>query len=264
MNSTTNQIKTTAKTHKKPIISLKNISKTYHSSNIEIKALSDIDLDIMPGDYLSISGPSGCGKSTLLSLLGLLDSPSKGEYLIENVDTSQLDMDQQAELRNIHIGFVFQSFNLIDELSIFDNVALPLTYREDALTQSEIEERVMNALTQVEMEHRKSHKPNQLSGGQQQRVAIARALAGQPSILLVDEPTGNLDSKNGDAVMDLLNNLNKQGTTICMVTHDVRYAGHATKQVQLLDGKIMQFSQAQEKTSNETATFVNQTQEAVV
>jgi len=264
MKSTTSSIKTSDNTQTKPIISLKKISKTYHSSNIEIKALSEINLNIMSGDYLSISGPSGCGKSTLLSLLGLLDSPSSGEYLIQNLDTSQLDMDQQAELRNLHIGFVFQSFNLIDELSIFDNVALPLTYREDALSQSEIEQRVINALTQVEMEHRKNHKPNQLSGGQQQRVAIARALAGQPSILLVDEPTGNLDSKNGDGVMDLLNNLNKQGTTICMVTHDVRYAGHATKQIHLLDGKMIQFSTAKDNMADGSENVSNKIQEAVV
>lgn len=264
MNNTTSPIKAVEKTKQKPIISLNNISKVYHSSNIEIKALTDISLDIMAGDYLSISGPSGCGKSTLLSLLGLLDSPSSGEYRIENVDTHNLSMDQQAELRNLHIGFVFQSFNLIDELSIFDNVALPLTYREETLTKVEIEQRVMQALTQVEMEHRKSHRPNQLSGGQQQRVAIARALAGQPSILLVDEPTGNLDSKNGDAVMDILNNLNKQGTTICMVTHDVRYAGHATKQIQLLDGKVIHFSHAQENTPSNEDVITHLPEQAVV
>ena len=221
------------------IISLKNLSKTFTTSDIEIQALTDVTLDIYKGDYLSISGPSGCGKSTLLSILGLLDNSSRGSYSIEGVNTDSLSMDQQAELRNLHIGFVFQSFNLIDELSVFDNVALPLTYREKALTHSEIEQRVSNALAQVEMEHRKNHKPNQLSGGQQQRIAIARALAGEPSILLVDEPTGNLDSKNGDAVMDILGSLNKLGTTICMVTHDPRYAGHATRQVNLLDGKIV-------------------------
>lgn len=264
MNTTTSPVKAVEKSKKEPIISLKNIDKTYHSSNIEIKALSDINLDIMPGDYLSISGPSGCGKSTLLSLLGLLDSPTSGEYFIQNVDTHNLSMDQQAELRNLHIGFVFQSFNLIDELSIFDNVALPLTYREETLTQGEIEQRVTQALAQVEMEHRKNHKPNQLSGGQQQRVAIARALAGQPSILLVDEPTGNLDSKNGDAVMDILNNLNKQGTTICMVTHDVRYAGHASKQIHLLDGKIIESSQNQEDMINNADSRINQSAQAAV
>jgi len=234
------------------IISLKNLSKNYTNSDIEIQALSDINLEICKGDYLSISGPSGCGKSTLLSILGLLDSPSQGDYFIENVDTNALSMDQQAELRNLHIGFVFQSFNLIDELSVFDNVALPLTYREESLNKEEIEKRVIEALTQVEMEHRQGHRPNQLSGGQQQRVAIARALAGTPTILLVDEPTGNLDSKNGDAVMELLNNLNKQGTTICMVTHDVRYAGHASKQIHLLDGKVVELS-----TVNESITSIN-------
>jgi len=264
MNTTKSPVQAVEKSKQEPIISLKNIAKTYHSSNIEIKALSDINLDIMPGDYLSISGPSGCGKSTLLSLLGLLDSPTNGEYFIQNVDTHNLSMDQQAELRNLHIGFVFQSFNLIDELSIFDNVALPLTYREDTLTQSEIEQRVTQALAQVEMEHRKNHKPNQLSGGQQQRVAIARALAGQPSILLVDEPTGNLDSKNGDAVMDILNNLNKQGTTICMVTHDVRYAGHASKQIHLLDGKVIESSYAQEDMINSADSLINQSAQAAV
>ena len=226
------------------IISLNNLSKTFTTSDIEVMALSAINLEINRGDYLSISGPSGCGKSTLLSILGLLDSPTMGSYSIEGVDTSSLNMDQQAELRNLHIGFVFQSFNLIDELSVFDNVALPLTYREEALTNDEIKQRVGKALSQVEMEHRQSHKPNQLSGGQQQRVAIARALAGEPSILLVDEPTGNLDSKNGDAVMDILGQLNKAGTTICMVTHDPRYAGHANKQVHLLDGQITEQSAA--------------------
>ena len=246
----------TNNSNKNTIISLKNLSKNYINSDIEIQALDDINLDICKGDYLSISGPSGCGKSTLLSIIGLLDSPSQGDYFIENVDTNVLSMDQQAELRNLHIGFVFQSFNLIDELSVFDNVALPLTYREEALNKKEIEKRVIEALTQVEMEHRQGHQPNQLSGGQQQRVAIARALAGAPTILLVDEPTGNLDSKNGDAVMDLLNNLNKQGTTICMVTHDVRYAGHASKQVKLLDGKIVEIS-----TINESIPSINSASE---
>ncbi|WP_286266764.1 ABC transporter ATP-binding protein [Thalassotalea atypica] len=234
------------------IISLKNLSKTFTTSDIEVMALTDINLDINQGDYLSISGPSGCGKSTLLSILGLLDSPTDGRYEIEGVDTSSLKMDQQAELRNLHIGFVFQSFNLIDELSVFDNVALPLTYREQALSSEEIQQRVIKALSQVEMEHRQSHKPNQLSGGQQQRVAIARALAGEPSILLVDEPTGNLDSKNGDAVMDILGQLNKVGTTICMVTHDPRYAGHANKQIHLLDGKIIEQSNAQSMPNNKS------------
>ena len=223
----------------KPIITLKNISKVFTGHDVETHALSEISLVINEGDYLSISGPSGCGKSTLLSILGLLDRPTHGEYLIQQTNTSALSNDQQAELRNLHIGFVFQSFNLIDEISVFENVALPLSYREPALSKDEITTRVDQALEQVEMAHRKNHKPNQLSGGQQQRVAIARALAGTPSILLVDEPTGNLDSKNGDAVMDILAKLNQQGTTICMVTHDPRYASHASKQVRLLDGKLM-------------------------
>ena len=237
MNSTTNQIKTTAKTHKKPIISLKNISKTYHSSNIEIKALSDIDLDIMPGDYLSISGPSGCGKSTLLSLLGLLDSPSKGEYLIENVDTSQLDMDQQAELRNIHIGFVFQSFNLIDELSVYENVELPLIFNK--VKSSERKKRVTEILERIGIAHRAKHFPLQLSGGQQQRVAVARALVTNPKLILADEPTGNLDSKSGNDVMELLTELHASGATIIMVTHSSYDAQFSSRVITLKDGEVI-------------------------
>ncbi|MBQ4811420.1 ABC transporter ATP-binding protein [Pseudoalteromonas luteoviolacea] len=223
-----------------PVIELINVSKVYVSGGVETQALSDISLSIHQGDYVAISGPSGCGKSTLLSLMGLLDDITEGCYKIEGVDTQSLDMDTLAELRNLHIGFIFQSFNLIDELSVFDNVALPLIYREESLSQQEIADRVNKALSQVEIAHRSQHKPNQLSGGQQQRVAIARALAGEPSILLVDEPTGNLDSKNGDAVMAILDNLNEQGTTICMVTHDPRYAGYAKRQVKLLDGEVLQ------------------------
>lgn len=222
-----------------PVIELTNVSKIYFSDDVETHALSDINLQINKGDYIAISGPSGCGKSTLLSVMGLLDDVTSGSYKIEGVDTSSLNMDTLAELRNLHIGFIFQSFNLIDELSVYDNVALPLLYREPALSKADIDTRVNTALKQVEIDHRVKHKPNQLSGGQQQRVAIARALAGSPSILLVDEPTGNLDSKNGDAVMALLAKLNEQGTTICMVTHDPRYAGYAKKQVKLLDGKVL-------------------------
>ncbi|MDK2593665.1 ABC transporter ATP-binding protein [Pseudoalteromonas obscura] len=223
-----------------PVIELTNVSKVYVSENVETHALTNINLSIYKGDYVAISGPSGCGKSTLLSLMGLLDDISSGSYKIEGVDTQSLDADTLAELRNLHIGFIFQSFNLIDELSVFDNVALPLIYREQPLSQSDITQRVNRALSQVEIDHRANHKPNQLSGGQQQRVAIARALAGEPSILLVDEPTGNLDSKNGDAVMAILASLNEQGTTICMVTHDPRYAGYAKQQVKLLDGEVLQ------------------------
>ena len=238
------------------LISLNNIAKVYRSQNVETYALKNIDLSINQGDYICISGPSGCGKSTLLSLLGLLDSPTEGQYFIKNVDTKSLDMDQQAELRNLHIGFIFQSFNLIDELSVFDNVALPLTYREPAMSQADMQNAVKHALDEVEMGHRAQHKPNQLSGGQQQRIAIARALAGKPSILLVDEPTGNLDSKNGDAVMDLLDALNQKGTTICMVTHDLRYAGRAKTQLKLLDGEIISYSQARQDAHAENTSAV--------
>lgn len=235
------------------LISLNHIDKVYRSHNVETYALKDISLSIEQGDYICISGPSGCGKSTLLSLLGLLDSPTAGDYFIKEVDTKTLDMDQQAELRNLHIGFIFQSFNLIDELSVFDNVALPLSYREPAMSTNAIESAVKQALDEVEMGHRAQHKPNQLSGGQQQRIAIARALAGKPSILLVDEPTGNLDSKNGDAVMDLLDALNKKGATICMVTHDLRYAGRARTQLRLLDGEIVSYSQSPNASSSSRA-----------
>ncbi|MEQ2353226.1 ABC transporter ATP-binding protein [Pseudoalteromonas piscicida] len=220
----------------KTILALHQVSKVFFGEDVETHAISNINLEIERGDYVAITGPSGSGKSTLLSILGLLDDITSGSYRIQDIETSTLDADTQAELRNLHIGFVFQSFNLLDGLTVFDNVALPLQYREPALATDEIERRVMGALKQVEMSHRAKHKPNQLSGGQQQRVAIARALAGEPSILLVDEPTGNLDSKNGDAVMALLGELNRQGTTICMVTHDIRYAGYAKRQIQLLDG----------------------------
>ena len=226
------------------LISLKNIAKVYRSQNVETYALKNIDLTIHEGDYICISGPSGCGKSTLLSLLGLLDSPTGGQYAIKNVDTKTLDMDQQAELRNLHIGFIFQSFNLIDELSVFDNVALPLRYHKTSFTKKQLEERVIECLTLVGLNHRVSHKPNQLSGGQQQRVAIARALVAKPALLLVDEPTGNLDSKSGDQVMDVLKTLNDNGTTICMVTHDPRYADMAKIKIQLLDGTILQAPKA--------------------
>ncbi|AOT08383.1 ABC transporter ATP-binding protein [Pseudoalteromonas luteoviolacea] len=236
-----------------PVIELVNVSKVYVSENVETHALTDINLSINKGEYISISGPSGCGKSTLLSLMGLLDDITDGTYKIEGVDTQSLDADTLAELRNLHIGFIFQSFNLIDELSVFDNVALPLIYREQPLSQEDINTRVTRALSQVEIEHRANHKPNQLSGGQQQRVAIARALAGEPSILLVDEPTGNLDSKNGDAVMAILESLNQQGTTICMVTHDPRYAGYAKKQIKLFDGSVLNTSELGHEASRKMA-----------
>ncbi len=220
-------------------IQLKGITKVYSTEDVDTHALRGVDLDIYPGDYVSISGPSGCGKSTLLTILGLLDSPSSGQYFISGQDVSELDADQRAEIRNQHIGFIFQAFNLIDELSVYDNVALPLRYRAEPLSEQEIKTRVMQSLDKVEMSHRTGHKPNQLSGGQQQRVAIARALVVEPTVLLVDEPTGNLDSQNGDAVMKMLSELNKQGTTICMVTHDPRYADMAQKQLYLADGVML-------------------------
>jgi putative ABC transport system ATP-binding protein len=220
-------------------IKMKNISKVFETDELETHALKNIDITIKSGDYVSISGPSGCGKSTLLSILGLLDMPSGGEYFIEGVNVTDLSLDQAAEIRNSKIGFVFQSFNLIDELSVFDNVALPLRYKTKVPSDKDIIDRVQECLELVGMSHRTSHKPNQLSGGQQQRIAIARALVANPAILLVDEPTGNLDSKSGDQVMDVLEKLNDSGTTICMVTHDPRYADMANIQLKLLDGSIL-------------------------
>ena len=220
-------------------IKMKNIAKVFETDELETHALKSIDLEIYEGDYVSISGPSGCGKSTLLSILGLLDMPSGGEYFIEDVNVTDLSLDMAAEIRSSKIGFIFQSFNLIDELSVFDNVALPLRYGSAKMSDEQIKARVQECLVLVDMSHRISHKPNQLSGGQQQRIAIARALVAKPAILLVDEPTGNLDSKSGDQVMDVLEQLNKAGTTICMVTHDPRYADMATTQLKLLDGAIL-------------------------
>ena len=220
-------------------IQMNNISKKFETDEMETHALKDINVTIYEGDYVSISGPSGCGKSTLLSILGLLDMPSGGEYFIEGINVSDLTLDQAAEIRNSKIGFIFQSFNLIDELSVFDNVALPLRYQANNISKEKIQERVMECLKLVDMSHRTSHKPNQLSGGQQQRIAIARALVAEPAILLVDEPTGNLDSNSGDQVMEVLEKLNDQGTTICMVTHDPRYADMAKIQLKLLDGAIL-------------------------
>jgi putative ABC transport system ATP-binding protein len=221
-------------------IEMKNIGKVFETDDIETHALNDVNIIICAGEYVSISGPSGCGKSTLLSLMGLLDMPSSGSYAIEGLDVSHLSLDEAATLRNEKIGFVFQSFNLIDELSVFDNVALPLQYKKEIPTDEFIKDRVEACLKIVEMSHRADHKPNQLSGGQQQRIAIARALVADPTILLVDEPTGNLDSQSGDTVMGVLSDLNNNGTTICMVTHDARYADMAKIQLKLLDGQIVQ------------------------
>lgn len=224
--------------NKDTVIKLEKISKLFSSEDVDTYALSSVDLEIAKGDYVSISGPSGCGKSTLLSILGLLDQPSSGKYTLNGKLVSQLDKNDSAAIRCDEIGFIFQQFNLIDELSVEDNISLPLRYSDKNYSEEEISERVQKCLQQVEMEHRRRHKPNQLSGGQQQRIAIARALVAQPSILLVDEPTGNLDSKNGDIIMQMLSELNASGTTICMVTHDPRYADMATTQYYLLDGRI--------------------------
>ncbi|KGJ86791.1 ABC transporter ATP-binding protein [Colwellia psychrerythraea] len=219
-------------------IKMKNITKVFEIDNMETHALRGLDLTIYDGDYISISGPSGCGKSTLLSILGLLDMPSSGTYHIEGDDVSQLSLAQSARIRANKIGFIFQQFNLIDELTVFENIALPLRYSEKQYSESEIKQKVKKCLDSVEMSHRTNHYPHLLSGGQQQRIAIARSLVADPAILLVDEPTGNLDSKNGDAIMDMLENLNNQGTTICLVTHDPRYADRAKSQYHLLDGRI--------------------------
>jgi len=221
----------------KTVVNLTNIHKRYDMDQVETHALQGISLSIEQGEFAAITGPSGCGKSTLLAILGLMDTPSEGQYQLANINTHGLKIDQRTQIRNQHIGFVFQSFNLIDSLSVFENVALPLEHR--GLKRKDIQTKVEQVLTQVDMLPRQHFKPNQLSGGQQQRVAIARALVGEPDLILVDEPTGNLDSKNGDQVMALLTELNKNGSTIVMVTHDHRYARCANRQIQLLDGKIV-------------------------
>lgn len=219
-------------------IEMKNITKVFEIDNMETHALRGIDLTILDGEYISISGPSGCGKSTLLSILGLLDVPTSGSYYIEGQDVSNLSLTQSAQIRAEKIGFIFQQFNLIDELTVFENIALPLRYSRKHYTESEISEHVKRCLDSVEMSHRINHFPNLLSGGQQQRIAIARSLVANPAVLLVDEPTGNLDSKNGDAIMDMLEKLNVEGTTICLVTHDPRYADRAATKYHLLDGQL--------------------------
>jgi putative ABC transport system ATP-binding protein len=220
-----------------PLIQLDKIEKVFLTDEVETHALSDVSFEIRHGDYVSISGPSGCGKSTLLSILGLLDSPTSGSYVLRGEPVEHLDHAERARVRNREIGFIFQSFNLIGDLTVWENVELPLTYR--GLTAAERRERVEEALAKVGMTARAKHYPAQLSGGQQQRVAVARALGGRPSILLADEPTGNLDSKNGEAVMALLRELHAEGATICLVTHDERYAQDAQRTIQLFDGKIV-------------------------
>jgi putative ABC transport system ATP-binding protein len=220
------------------IIQIEQMTKVFYTDEIETHALSGIHLTIDRGEYVAMSGPSGCGKSTLLSIIGLLDTPSGGRYLLNGKEVDNLNFADRSRIRNREIGFIFQSFNLIGDLTVAENVELPLTYRA-GMPSAERKRRVQEALERVNMAHRMRHYPAQLSGGQQQRVAVARALAGSPSILLADEPTGNLDSKNGEAVMTLLKELHAEGSTICMVTHDPRFAAHAERQVHLFDGKVV-------------------------
>ena len=223
-----------------PLIRLNGVTKVFLTDEVETHALSGIHLDIRDGEYVSIAGPSGCGKSTLLSILGLLDTPSDGSYALKGHEVANLSFADRARIRNREIGFIFQSFNLIGDLTVYENVELPLTYR--GLSAGERKELVTQALDRVGMAHRAKHLPSQLSGGQQQRVAVARALAGRPAILLADEPTGNLDSRNGEAVMNLLKELHDGGATICMVTHDERFAKHADRTVHLFDGRVVEDS----------------------
>ncbi len=219
------------------MIQLQDVSKVFYTDDVESHALQGIDLEIERGEFVSIAGPSGCGKSTLLSILGLLDAPTSGSYTLDGQPVATLTPAQRTRIRSKDIGFIFQAFNLINDLTVRENVELPLTYR--SMPASERSERVERALERVAMAHRTNHYPTQLSGGQQQRVAIARALVGDPLILLADEPTGNLDSKNGQQVMDLLRDLHQGGATICMVTHDSRFSRYAQRTVQLFDGRIV-------------------------
>ena len=220
------------------LIHINDLTKVFYTDEIETHALSGVHLSIARGEYVAMSGPSGCGKSTLLSILGLLDTPSEGTYTLNGKEVANLNFAERSRIRNQEIGFIFQSFNLIGDLTVYENVELPLTYRS-GMNSADRKQRVVQALERVNMAHRLRHYPAQLSGGQQQRVAVARALAGSPSILLADEPTGNLDSKNGEAVMRLLAELHGEGATICMVTHDPRFAAHADRQVHLFDGKVV-------------------------
>jgi putative ABC transport system ATP-binding protein len=220
------------------IIEIEQLTKVFYTDEIETHALSGVHLQIERGEYVAMSGPSGCGKSTLLSIIGLLDTPTNGRYQLNGKAVANLDFADRSRIRNQEIGFIFQSFNLIGDLSVAENVELPLTYRT-GMPSAERKKRVQESLERVNMAHRMRHYPAQLSGGQQQRVAVARALAGSPSILLADEPTGNLDSKNGEAVMKLLKELHDEGATICMVTHDPRFAAHAERQIHLFDGKVV-------------------------
>ncbi len=229
-----------AENNNSTLIHLNGVTKVFTTDEVETHALAGIHLELKRGEYLSIAGPSGCGKSTLLAILGLLDSPTGGEYVLNGKPVQDLKLSERARIRNREIGFIFQAFNLIGDLSVYENVELPLTYR--GMPSAERRKRVQESLERVGMSHRIKHYPAQLSGGQQQRVAVARALAGEPSILLADEPTGNLDSVNGEQVMDLLRELHRAGATICMVTHDPRYARYADRTIKLFDGRIVEES----------------------
>jgi putative ABC transport system ATP-binding protein len=233
----------------KPVIQLDGVTKVFFTDEVETHALSGVHLQIRHGEFISIAGPSGCGKSTLLSILGLLDSPTAGNYWLNGNPAEKLKLSERARIRNREIGFIFQSFNLIGDLSVFENVELPLTYR--GMPAAERRKRVHEALEKVGMAHRTNHFPSQLSGGQQQRVAVARAIAGQPLILLADEPTGNLDSVNGEAVMSLLRDLHREGATICMVTHDPRFARYAARTIHLFDGRVVEDESGQERAASE-------------
>src|SRR5207244_672745 len=220
------------------LIKMEGVKKVFYTDEVETHALEEIHLEIKRGTYISIAGPSGCGKSTLLSILGLLDSPTDGNYWLNGQPVAKLTISERTRIRNREIGFIFQAFNLIGDLTVYENVELPLTYR--GMGGAERKQRVQAALERVGMSHRSKHYPAQLSGGQQQRVAVARAVVGDPAILLADEPTGNLDSTNGEAVMELLRELHRGGATVCMVTHDPRYAQHADRTVQLFDGRVVE------------------------
>ena len=238
---------------KQPLIRLEGVSKVFYTEEVETHALHNIQLEIQSGDYTAIAGPSGCGKTTLLSILGLLDTPTDGTYLLDGDPVQNLTLAQRARIRNQAIGFIFQAYNLIGDLTVFENVELPLTYR--GMPSADRKKRVQESLERVGMEHRMKHYPSQLSGGQQQRVAVARAIAGRPLILLADEPTGNLDSTNGEAVMNLLDELHQDGATICMVTHDPRYAHHAKTHINLFDGQIVSDANGEKVTQLEESGF---------
>jgi putative ABC transport system ATP-binding protein len=221
-----------------PLLQMEGVTKVFVTDEVETHALAGIHMELRRGEYVSISGPSGCGKSTLLAILGLLDTPSDGKFMLNGRPVHDLKMSERARIRNREIGFIFQAFNLIGDLTVYENVELPLTYR--GMPSSERKQKVHQALERVGMSHRVKHYPSQLSGGQQQRVAVARALAGEPAILLADEPTGNLDSANGEQVMELLRDLHRAGATICIVTHDPRYARYAARSIHLFDGRIVE------------------------